>query len=111
MQAGPPLGVVIEGGTDTDRGSHGVRIAGIREGGAASQDGTMRVGDELLLVDDDGLYECSHDEAVQTLVEHLKGASPTLTLTLARENLEALGDLEDFLTAAEDEQEDDASGS
>uniref|UniRef100_A0A0N5B839 Disks large homolog 1 n=1 Tax=Strongyloides papillosus TaxID=174720 RepID=A0A0N5B839_STREA len=63
------LGFSISGGIGNEHipGDNGIYITKIIEGGAASLDGRIRVGDKIISVDGISLQNVSHDFAVQTL--------------------------------------------
>ena len=77
-----PLGVDIEGGSDTE--CPYIRISAIKCGSVADRCGMLRVGDELLEIDQHLMVGTTHREAIDVL-GHI---SSPITLTVQRrENL------------------------
>ncbi|XP_053101712.1 protein scribble homolog isoform X11 [Hemicordylus capensis] len=78
------LGFSIAGGkgsTPYRPGDMGIFISRIAEGGAAHRDGTLCVGDRVLLINGVDMTEARHDQAVALLT----AASPTIALLVERE--------------------------
>ncbi|XP_066482567.1 protein scribble homolog isoform X4 [Tiliqua scincoides] len=78
------LGFSIAGGkgsTPYRPGDTGIFISRIAEGGAAHRDGTLRVGDRVILINGVDMTEARHDQAVALLT----AASPTIALLVERE--------------------------
>ncbi|XP_077207362.1 protein scribble homolog isoform X4 [Paroedura picta] len=78
------LGFSIAGGkgsTPYRPGDTGIFISRIAEGGAAHRDGTLRIGDRVLLINGVAMTEARHDQAVALLT----ATSPTITLLVERE--------------------------
>ncbi|CAF98582.1 unnamed protein product [Tetraodon nigroviridis] len=78
------LGFSIAGGVGNQHipGDNSIYVTKIIEGGAAQKDGRLQVGDRLLMVNNYGLEEVSHEEAVAILkntsdVVYLKVGKPT----------------------------------
>ncbi|XP_015272451.1 PREDICTED: protein scribble homolog [Gekko japonicus] len=61
--------------------SQGIFISRLAEGGAAHRDGTLHVGDRVLLINGVDMTEARHDQAVALLT----ATSPTITLLVERE--------------------------
>ncbi|XP_054840869.1 protein scribble homolog isoform X3 [Eublepharis macularius] len=77
------LGFSIAGGkgsTPYRPGDTGIFISRIAEGGAAHRDGTLCVGDRVLLINGVDMTEARHDQAVALLTT----ASPAITLLVER---------------------------
>ncbi|XP_061463270.1 protein scribble homolog isoform X15 [Rhineura floridana] len=78
------LGFSIAGGkgsTPYRPGDTGIFISRIAEGGAAHRDGTLHVGDRVILINGVDMTEARHDQAVALLT----AASPTIALLVERE--------------------------
>ncbi|XP_048338612.1 protein scribble homolog isoform X3 [Sphaerodactylus townsendi] len=78
------LGFSIAGGkgsTPYRPGDTGIFISRIAEGGAAHRDGTLRVGDRVLLINGVDMAEARHDQAVALLT----ATSPSIMLLVERE--------------------------
>ncbi|XP_067323291.1 protein scribble homolog isoform X2 [Anolis sagrei] len=78
------LGFSIAGGkgsTPYRTGDTGIFISRIAEGGAAHRDGTLRVGDRVILINGVDMTEARHDQAVALLT----AASPSIALLVERE--------------------------
>ncbi|XP_068122790.1 disks large homolog 2 isoform X5 [Hyperolius riggenbachi] len=78
------LGFSIAGGVGNQHipGDNSIYVTKIIEGGAAQKDGRLQVGDRLLMVNNYGLEEVTHEEAVAILkntsdVVYLKVGKPT----------------------------------
>ncbi|XP_063693820.1 disks large homolog 2-like isoform X2 [Bolinopsis microptera] len=76
------LGISIAGGKGNQHipDSDGIYITKIISGGAADKDGTLQVGDRILLVNNVNIEEVTHDDAV----EALKGAGDNVILVIAQ---------------------------
>ncbi|XP_033011966.1 protein scribble homolog isoform X10 [Lacerta agilis] len=82
------LGFSIAGGkgsTPYRPGDTGIFISRIAEGGAAHRDGTLCVGDRVILINGVDMTEARHDQAVALLT----AASPTIALLVEREAVPA----------------------
>uniref|UniRef100_A0A8C5AGZ3 Scribble planar cell polarity protein n=1 Tax=Gadus morhua TaxID=8049 RepID=A0A8C5AGZ3_GADMO len=78
------LGFSIAGGrgsTPYRTADTGIYISRIAEGGAASRDSTLRVGDRVLSINGVDMTEARHDQAVALLT----GTSPTIALVVERD--------------------------
>ncbi|XP_022236572.1 disks large 1 tumor suppressor protein-like, partial [Limulus polyphemus] len=77
------LGFSIAGGIGNQHvvGDNGIYITKIMEGGAAHLDGTLKVGDKLIAVNDRNLDNVTHEEAVATL----KATSDHVVLTVRKQ--------------------------
>ena len=75
-----PLGVDIEGGSDID--SPYIRISGIKPGSMAERCSMLRVGDELVEINEHLMVGSTHDEAIDIL-RHIHHDQP-ITLTVQR---------------------------
>ncbi|XP_076370187.1 disks large homolog 1-like isoform X3 [Tachypleus tridentatus] len=77
------LGFSIAGGIGNQHvvGDNGIYITKIMEGGAAHLDGTLKVGDKLIAVNDRKLDNVTHEEAVATL----KATSNHVVLTVKKQ--------------------------
>ena len=73
-----PLGVEIEGGSDTE--SPYVKIAAIAPGSVAERCGMLRVGDELVEVDEVPIVGATHSQALDII----QGVSRPVTVTVQR---------------------------
>ncbi|XP_066585571.1 uncharacterized protein [Prorops nasuta] len=59
------LGFTIVGGSDSSKGSMGIFVKNIISGGQAAEDGTLRVGDEILAVNGLSMNGVTHAKALQ----------------------------------------------
>ncbi|XP_043261883.1 uncharacterized protein LOC122402826 [Colletes gigas] len=66
------LGFSIVGGSDSNKGSMGIFVKDIMAGGQAADDGTLRVGDEILAINGISMNGLTHARALQTF----KAAKP-----------------------------------
>ncbi|XP_076619950.1 uncharacterized protein LOC143341141 isoform X2 [Colletes latitarsis] len=66
------LGFSIVGGSDSNKGSMGIFVKDIMAGGQAAEDGTLRVGDEILAINGISMNGLTHARALQTF----KAAKP-----------------------------------
>ena len=61
-----PMGIVFEE-NDSDFG--GIFVQSLKEGGAAAQNGALKEGDQLILVNKEKVYGLSFDDALGTIVD------------------------------------------
>ena len=73
-----PLGVDVEGGSDTE--CPYIRISAIKPGSVAERCGMLKVGDELVEIDQHLMVGTTHNEAIDIL-RHI---SKPITLTVQR---------------------------
>ncbi|KAL2731294.1 dentin sialophosphoprotein-like isoform X1 [Vespula squamosa] len=66
------LGFSIVGGSDSKKGYMGIFVKDIMEGGQAAEEGTLRVGDEILAINGIPMDGATHTKALQTF----KNAKP-----------------------------------
>ena len=77
--------MIIEGGVDTASPDRGIRITGMRPGGAAASDGRLKLGDEILYIGRHCMCGVTHDRAVTVFVDELRDEeTSSLKVTLAR---------------------------
>ncbi|KAI6661895.1 hypothetical protein LOD99_9666 [Oopsacas minuta] len=68
-----PLGFTIAGGKGSRKGDIGIFVGHIHDNGAASQEGTMKIGDEILEVNGMSLEGMSQRKALQTFKKLKQG--------------------------------------